>query len=213
MIAWPLDAACLRSPPGHFFATVPPIDDKPVLAFADVAEFHAWLRIHHAEHSGIWLRYFKKETGKVSILHVEAVKEALCWGWIDGQARPYDGESWLTKFTPRRRKSVWSHVNIGHVERLLEAGRMQPAGLAAVDAAKADGRWAAAYGSSSNFEMPADFMELLAKKPKALAFYNSLNKTNQYAIYFRLHTAKRPETRAKRMTDFLAMLERGEKLH
>ncbi len=188
-------------------------DDKPVLTFADSAAFHEWLLTHHAEHSGIWLRYFKKASGRASIPHVEAVQEALCWGWIDGQARPFDEDSWLVKFTPRGRKSVWSQVNIGHVEHLTQARRMQPAGHAAVDAAKADGRWEAAYASSSTFVMPEDFMAALAKTPKALAFYESLTKANRYAIYHRLHTAKRPETRAKRMKDFLAMLQRGEKLH
>jgi len=192
---------------------MPAKEDKPVLSFNDAASFHKWLLTHHAEHSGIWLRYFKKASGRASIPHVEAVQEALCWGWIDGQARPFDEESWLVKFTPRGRKSIWSQVNIGHVERLIEAARLQPAGLAAVDAAKADGRWDAAYASSSTFVMPEDFMVALAKKPKALAFYESLTKANRYAIYHRLHTAKRPETRTKRMQDFLAMLQRGEKLH
>ncbi len=188
-------------------------DDNPVLTFADVAAFHEWLLNHHAEHSGIWLRYFKKASGRASIPHVEAVQEALCWGWIDGQARPFDEESWLTKFTPRGRKSIWSQVNIGHVERLTQAGRMQEPGLATVEAAKADGRWQAAYASSSTFVMPEDFMAALVKKPKAFAFYESLTKANRYAIYHRLHTAKRPETRARRMKDFLGMLQRGEKLY
>ncbi len=191
---------------------MPAKDDKPVLSFVDVAAFHEWLLIHHADHTGIWLRYFKKVSGRPSIPHAEAVQEALCWGWIDGQARPFDEESWLTKFTPRGRKSIWSKVNIGYVECLTLAGRMQPAGLAAVEAAKADGRWDAAYASSSTFVMQEDFMAALAKKPKALAFFESLTKANRYAIYHRLHTAKRPETRAKRMQDFLAMLQRGEKL-
>ncbi len=188
-------------------------DDKPVIAFANVDAFREWLRAHHSEHAGIWLRYFKKASGQPTIVHLEAVQEALCWGWIDGQARPYDEMSWLVKFTPRGRRSIWSQVNIGHIERLTAAGRMQPAGLAVVEAAKADGRWDAAYASTSNFVMPENFMSALAKKPKALAFFESLTKANRYSIYFRLHTAKRPETRAKRMKDFLAMLERGEKLH
>lgn len=192
---------------------MPAKEDKPVVSFTDATVFHEWLRTHHADHSGIWLRYFKKASERASIPHVEAVQEALCWGWIDGQARPFDQDSWLVKFTPRGRRSTWSQVNIGHVERLTLAGRMQPAGLAAVDDAKADGRWEAAYASSSTFVMPEDFMAALAKKPKALAFFESLTKVNRYAIYHRLHTAKRPETRAKRMKDFLAMLQRGEKLH
>jgi len=192
---------------------MPAKTDKPILSFADAMGFHEWLETHHAEHPGIWLRYFKKASGKPTIIHVEAVQEALCWGWIDRQARPCDENSWLVKFTPRGRRSVWSQVNIGHVERLTLEGRMQPAGIAAVDSAKADGRWDAAYASSSTFVMPDDFMAALAKKPKALAFFESLTKANRYAIYHRLHTAKRPETRAKRMKDFLAMLQLGEKLH
>lgn len=188
-------------------------DDKPVLTFAEAGEFRAWLRTNHAAHGGIWLRYFKKASGQPTLAHVEAVQEALCWGWIDGQARPCDEVSWLVKFTPRGPRSTWSQVNIGHVGRLIQEKRMTPAGLAAVEAAKADGRWQRAYASSSTFEMPEDFMAALAKKPKALAFFESLNKANRYAIYHRLHTVKRAETRAKRMKDFLAMLQRGEKLH
>ncbi len=192
---------------------MPATDDKPVLSFKTVAAFRKWLKVHHADHSGIWLRYFKKATGHPTIVHIEAVQEALCWGWIDGQAQSYDEESWLVKFTPRGKRSIWSQVNVGHIEHLTAAGRMQPAGLATVEAAKADGRWQAAYASSSTFEMPQDFMAALAKQPKALALFESLTKANRYAIYHRLHTAKRPETRAKRMDDFLAMLQRGEKLH
>lgn len=187
--------------------------DKPTLSFTDATSFRAWLEIHHGEHAGIWLRYFKKASGEPTIAHLEAVQEALCWGWIDGQARPCDDVSWLVKFTPRGRRSTWSQVNIGYVAQLTASGRMQPAGLAAVEAAKADGRWQAAYASSSTFEMPQDFMTALAKKPKALAFYESLTKANRYAIYHSLHTAKRPETRERRMKGFLAMLQRGEKPH
>lgn len=185
--------------------------DKPVLSFAEVVEFRVWLSENHAGHGGLWLRYFKKASGQPTILHAEAVDEALCWGWIDGQARPHDEVSWLVKFTPRGPRSTWSQVNVARVERLMAEGRLQPAGL--VEAAKADGRWQQAYASSSTFEMPEDFLAALAKRPKARAFFESLNKANRYAIYHRLHTAKRPETRAKRLQDFLAMLQRGEKLH
>lgn len=185
--------------------------DKPVLSFAEAVEFRVWLSENHAGHGGLWLRYFKKASGQPTILHAEAVDEALCWGWIDGQARPHDEVSWLVKFTPRGPRSTWSQVNVARVERLMAEGRLQPAGL--VEAAKADGRWQQAYASSSTFEMPEDFLAALAKRPKARAFFESLNKANRYAIYHRLHTAKRPETRAKRLQDFLAMLQRGEKLH
>lgn len=192
---------------------MPAADNKPVLVFAEAVEFREWLRVNHAEHGGIWLRYFKKASGQATIIHAEAVREALCWGWIDGQARPHDEVSWLVKFTPRGPRSTWSQVNVGLVEQLITEGRIMPAGLAVVEAAKADGRWQQAYASSSTFEMPGDFMAALAKKPKALVFFESLNKANRYAIYHRLHTAKRAETRARRMKDFLAMLQRGEKLH
>ncbi len=187
--------------------------DKPILSFAEAIEFRVWLSEHHAGHGGIWLRYFKKASGQPTILHAEAVDEALCWGWIDGQARPHDELSWLVKFTPRGPRSIWSQVNVARVERLQAEGRLQPAGLAVVEAARADGRWQQAYASSSTFEMPEDFLAALAERPKARAFFEGLNKANRYAIYHRLHTAKRPETRAKRLQEFLAMLQRGEKLH
>lgn len=190
-----------------------PAADKPILSFAEAIEFRAWLGEHHADHGGIWLRYFKKASGQPTILHAEAVDEALCWGWIDGQARPHDEVSWLVKFTPRGPRSIWSQVNVARIERLQTEGRLQPAGLAVVEAARADGRWQQAYASSSSFEMPEDFLAALAKRPKARAFFESLNKANRYALYHRLHTAKRPETRAKRLQEFLAMLQRGEKLH
>jgi uncharacterized protein YdeI (YjbR/CyaY-like superfamily) len=190
-----------------------PAADKPILSFAEAIEFRAWLGEHHADHGGIWLRYFKKASGQPTILHAEAVDEALCWGWIDGQARPHDEVSWLVKFTPRGPRSIWSQVNVARIERLQAEGRLQPAGLAVVEAARADGRWQQAYASSSTFEMPEDFLAALAKRPKARAFFESLNKANRYAIYHRLHTAKRPETRAKLLQEFLAMLQRGEKLH
>ena len=188
-------------------------DGKPIHAFADADEFRKWLKAHHAKHEGLWVRYFKKASGHPTIVHKQAVEEALCWGWIDGQAQPYDEESWLVKFTPRGPRSIWSKVNVGLVERLISEKRMQTAGLATVDAAKADGRWDRAYASSSTFEMPEDFMVALGKKPKALDFFNSLTKTQRYAFYHRLHTAKKPETRAKRFKDFLDLLQRGETLH
>lgn len=187
-----------------------PPDDKPILHFAEIFEFREWLREHHDAHRGIWLRYFKKASGQPTLVPKEAVREALCWGWIDGQGQPGDEVSWLVKFTPRGSRSTWSQVNVGHVEELVREGRMMPAGLAAVEAAKADGRWAGAYASSSTFEMPGDFMAALAKKPKALAFFHSLAKSKHYTIYHRLHTAKRPETRARRLKDFLALLQKGE---
>lgn len=186
---------------------------QPTLCFSSADEFRRWLLKHHATHPGIWLKLAKKGNDRASITYAEALDEALCYGWIDGQKKPFDELDWLQKFTRRGPRSVWSKVNVGNVERLTRAGRMQPAGQAAVDAAKADGRWERAYHSSSTAEMPADFLAALARQPKALAFYETLNKANRYAIFYRLTNAKKPETRARRLKEFVAMLKRGEKLH
>ena len=155
----------------------------------------------------------KKDSGIASITYAEALDEALCYGWIDGQKKSSDAQYWLQKFTKRGVRSVWSKINVGHVERLTNEGRMQPAGQVAVDAAKADGRWEQAYHSSTNAEMPADFIAALSKHAKAKAFFDTLNKANRYAIYFRLTTAKKPETRARRFEQLLEKMKRGEKLH
>lgn len=187
--------------------------EQPILAFADAAEFARWLERHHADHPGIWLRIFKKGSDRPTITYAEALDEALCFGWIDGQKQRGDEASWLQKFTRRGPRSVWSKVNTSHVERLTLAGRMRSAGLAAVEAARADGRWEKAYHSSRTSEMPEDFVRELARLPKAQAFFDTLNKANRYAIFYRLQSAKRLETRARRLQEFLAMLERGEKLH
>lgn len=155
----------------------------------------------------------KKDSGLASITYAEALDEALCHGWIDGQKKSHDAASWLQKFTRRGARSVWSRINVGHIERLTREGRMQPAGHAAVDAAKADGRWEQAYHSSSAAEMPADFLAAIAKHAKASAFFQTLNKANRYAIFFHLTTAKKPETRARRLAKFVEMMQRGERLH
>lgn len=159
------------------------------------------------------MRLFKKDSGVATVTYAEALDEALCHGWIDGQLDKYDDKSWLRKFTPRRPKSFWSKRNIEHVNRLIDAGKMKPAGLKEVEAAKADGRWGRAYDSPSAMQVPDDFLTELSKHKKAQAFFKTLNKANTYAIAWRLQTAKRPETRAKRMQAILAMLKRGEKLH
>ncbi len=187
--------------------------EQPILSFSSAADYARWLERHHADHAGIWLRLFKKDSGKVSVTYAEALDEALCWGWIDGQKQKGGAESWLQKFTRRGPRSVWSKVNTGHVERLTRAGRMRPPGLAAVEAAKADGRWDRAYESSNNAALPEDFLRALDKAPKAKAFFETLNKTNRYAIYYRLHSAKKPETRERRLKEILAMLKRGEKFY
>ena len=187
--------------------------DSPILSFTTTKELTSWLAKHHALSTGIWIRLFKKDTGIASITYAEALDEALCYGWIDGQKKSYDTTSWIQKFTSRRPKSIWSKRNREHIARLEKSGRMKAAGITQVEAAKADGRWEQAYDSQSNMVVPADFLEELAKDKKAAAFFKTLNKTNIYAIVFRLQTAKKPATREKRMKAILEMLLKGEKFH
>jgi len=159
------------------------------------------------------LRIFKKASGRPSITYAEALDEALCFGWIDGLKHSHDELSWLQKFTPRRPRSGWSKINTQHAERLIRAGQMQPPGRAQVEAAKNDGRWTAAYHSSMHATFPDDFLTALGKNKSAKAFFDSLNQANRYAIAYRLQTAKRPETRQRRMETILGMLRRGESFH
>ncbi|MCG3157745.1 MAG: hypothetical protein DKINENOH_04381 [bacterium] len=187
--------------------------DVPILSFKSQRDWANWLAKQHAASNGIWLRFFKKDSGVASVTYAEALDEALCYGWIDGRLDPYDEKSWLRRFTPRRPRSPWSKRNIEHVNRLTAAGRMKPAGLQEAEAAKKDGRWDKAYDPQGAMEMPADFLQALAKDKKAKAFFESLNRANHYAIAWRLQTAKRPETRARRMQAILAMLKKGEKFH
>ncbi len=184
-----------------------------VIAFASPREWERWLSKNWRHAEGIWLRFYRKDSGVPSVTYDEALDGALCYGWIDGQLKPYDARSWLRKFTPRRPKSPWSKRNIEHVQRLMKAGRMKRAGLKEAEAARADGRWDTAYDPGSTMKMPAEFLERLARNKKAQAFFQTLNRANTYAIGWRLQTAKRPETREKRMKEILAMLARGEKLH
>lgn len=199
-----------REPQGE---SQPAKPDLPVLTFPSSKEFRSWLTAHHKEPAGIWLRIFKIKSGIPSITYAGAVDVALCYGWIDGQKKPFDTESWLQKFTPRRSKSIWSKRNREHVERLEKSGLMEAAGMEEVNAAKSDGRWEKAYDSSSNMVVPADFLKELAKNKKAEAFFKTLNKTNVFSIVWRLQTAKKPETRSKRMKAILEMLKKGEKFH
>lgn len=195
-------------------AMTQPKIEAQVVPFKTQKEWGKWLAKHHATcDEGIWLRMYKKATKIQSIDYAQALEEALCYGWIDGQKKSFDAESWIQKFTPRRKRSVWSKVNIGHIERLTKAGKMHPAGIVQVEAAKADGRWDAAYHSASTMEIPEDFLQELKKDTKAYAFYQTLNKANLYAIFYRLTTAKKPETVEKRKKDILAMLARGEAIH
>ena len=176
-------------------------------------EWATWLATHHGTSDGVWLRFFKKGSDVVGLSRADALEEALCYGWIDGQAKAHDAVSWLQKFTPRRKKSIWSKINIGHAMRLIAAGRMKPAGLREVEQARQDGRWAAAYDSPSGSTMPEDFLAALSKNKKAAAFFETLNKTNRYAISWRLQTAKRPETRHRRMRAIIAMLAKRQAFH
>ena len=173
-----------------------------------------WLEEHHATtDEGVWLRLPKKHATTSGPTYVGAVEAALCFGWIDGQGRRLDDEFSLQRFTPRRKRSVWGKINVERAERLIAEGRMRPAGLAEIERAKADGRWAKAYDPPSTSELPEDFLAELEKRPKAKAFFETLDKRNTYPISFRLQTAVKPETRARRLAAILDQLERGERFH
>ncbi len=184
-----------------------------ILHFATVAEWESWLHKNHDKVPGIWMKFAKKGTGIASIDHDQALLPALCYGWIDGQANKLDETFWIMKFTPRRPKSMWSKRNCNFVTQLIAQGKMQSSGQAQIDAAKADGRWDAAYDSPKNMVVPEDFLKELEKDSKALEFFESLSKTNKYAIVWSLQTAKRPETKVKRIQKFLEMMKKGEKLY
>ncbi len=184
-----------------------------ILTFQSATDFRRWLSENVGQAEGIWLQIYKKGSHQPSITYAEALDEALCFGWIDAQKKPCDDVSWLQRFCPRRAKGNWSKINIQHAERLIQAGKMTARGLQEIEAAKADGRWAAAYDSPKGAEPPDDFLSELARTPDALAFYQTLNRANIYAIVYRLQTAKKPETREKRRQAILEMLARGEKFH
>lgn len=187
--------------------------DPRIKSFKNATAFGSWLKENHAKSSGVWIKFFKKNSGVRSIVYSEALDEALCWGWIDSQTKTFDQKVYLQRFTPRRPRSIWSKRNRDHVARLVKEGRMQQHGLAEVEAAKKDGRWEAAYDSPKNMEMPQDFVKELSKNKKAKKFFDTLNRANTYAIAWRLQTAKKPETREKRMRDILKMLGGGKKFH
>lgn len=188
-------------------------NELPELTFKTQQQWEEWLKHHHTQTDGVWLIIYKKNTNIPSINYAQALEEALCYGWIDGLKRSKDEVSFLQKFTPRRAKSIWSEINTKHIERLTAAGKMKPAGIAQVEAAKADGRWENAYAAGNKATIPEDFMTALNKNKKAKAFFETLNKNNLFAIYFRLQSAKKPETRAKRIATFVDMLARHEKFH
>lgn len=191
---------------------MPNSTELPILPFETKKKFADWLAKNHDKSAGLWLKIAKKATGISTVTYAEALDVALCYGWIDGQRNGFDDQYFLQKFTPRRPKSIWSRINVGHVERLIASGEMKPSGLKAVEAAKQDGRWEAAYSSQKAIEVPADFQSALDKNKKAKAFFEGLTGSRRYAFLFRIETAKKAETRQKRIQQFVEMLAKGETL-
>ena len=187
--------------------------ELPILPFASQSEWADWLAKQHDKSAGVWLKVAKKDSGISSVTIPEALDIALCYGWIDGQRLGFDEKYYLQKYTLRRPKSLWSKINVEKVERLIASGQMKPAGFKAIEAAKADGRWARAYDSQKNISVPEDFQAALDKNKKANAFFVTLNSVNRYAILFRIHNAKKAETRTKRIRQFIEMLEKNEKIY
>jgi len=183
----------------------------PTLSFATAADFEAWVADHRHDQAGVWIRLYKKASGVASVTHAEALQVALCYGWIDGQARKGDDSSWLQRFCPRRPRSVWSKRNVGYIAELTAAGRMQPEGLAEVERAKADGRWARAYDGPANAIAPADLQAAIVAVPAAARAFASLTSSQRFAIIRPVEVAKRDETRARRIAKSVAMLADGQK--
>lgn len=194
-------------------ATTPRPLDAEVLHFDDAAAWERWLRQAHARSAGVWLRIAKPGAGIASVRHADALEVALCYGWIDAVRRNDGPHHWLQRFTPRAARSIWSKVNREKALALSEAGRMQPAGQREIDRAQADGRWDAAYDSGRTATVPPDLQAAFDANPKAAAFFATLDSRNRYAVLFRLQTAKRAETRQRRLRQFVEMLARGERLH
>jgi len=188
-------------------------NDLPVILFETSDALNTWLEKNHKDSPGIWVRFFKKSSGGSSINYEQALNEALCFGWIDGQVKTFDEQSYIQKFTPRRARSIWSKRNIERINNLEEEGRMRSSGMKEVAEAKADGRWENAYDSPSKMNIPEDLINELSKDPKTADFFNNLSKANKYAITWRLQTAKKPETREKRMRSILEMLSKGKTFH
>jgi uncharacterized protein YdeI (YjbR/CyaY-like superfamily) len=189
-------------------------EELPELIVADAADWRAWLTEHHGDPNGVWLMLAKKgATEPTSLRYPEAVDEALCFGWIDGQSRSRDDVSWFVRFTPRRARSPWSRRNVGIIERLTADGRMHPAGLAEVERARSDGRWDAAYAGPAGARVPDDLAAALAAEPRAKAMFDVLTGQNRYAVLHRIEEAKRADTRARRIEKFVAMLARGETIY
>jgi uncharacterized protein YdeI (YjbR/CyaY-like superfamily) len=190
-----------------------PREDLPILEFADQQAWERWLDREHASSNGVWIKIAKKATGIPTVTHAQALEEALCYGWIDGQRNPYDDTHFLQRFTPRRPRSKWSQINVDKVTKLTEQGRMRPAGMAQVEAAKNDGRWEAAYQPQSSAAIPEDFQRALDENPAAKEFFATLRGARRYSFIYRITDAKRPETRARRIKEFVAMLAEGRTHH
>ena len=186
--------------------------ELPIEHFVDAAAWERWLEQHPGS-TGVWLKIAKKDSGVASVSYAEALDVALCHGWIDGQKKGFDAQCFLQRFTPRRARSTWSKINVARIEALVAAGRMRPAGMREVEAARADGRWDAAYDGAGSMEVPVELAQALAKNRKARAFFDTLDKTNRYAVCWRVQTAVKPETRQARVEKLVAMLARGEKIH
>lgn len=189
------------------------VSELPIKPFTTSVLWRAWLEKNQNKSRGIWLRIYKKDSGKKTITYAEALDEALCYGWIDGQKKAYGRDSFLQRFTPRRAKSMWSKRNREHAERLIQQKKMTAYGQAEIDSAKKDERWQQAYDAASTMTVPEDFLKLLKKDKRSYEFFITLNNANVYAIAWRLQTAKKPETRAKRLASLLEMMKEGRKLH
>jgi uncharacterized protein YdeI (YjbR/CyaY-like superfamily) len=185
----------------------------PVLDFLNAESFEEWLNPQAADAAGAWLKLPKKSANAPGLTKPEAIDVALCYGWIDGQLDKYDDKYWLVRFTPRKARSKWSELNKRRATELVAEGRMRKSGVAQIDAAKADGRWAAAYAPASSAKVPADLQEALNANPKAAKFFATLKGASRYAILYRIGSVKRPETRARKIAEYVAMLELGETIH
>jgi uncharacterized protein YdeI (YjbR/CyaY-like superfamily) len=181
--------------------------------FQSAIQWNKWLAKNCSNSKGIWIRFFKKGSDVSSVNTSDALDVALCYGWITGQARPYDERSWLGRFVPRRPKSIWSKINTKRAETLIRQGKMNPAGLRQVEAAKRDGRWDRAYSSPSSAKLPEDFIKALQKSKAAEAFFKTLNRANIYSVVFKLETAKNGKSRRMKINKMIKMFENGEKFH
>ncbi len=187
--------------------------DSPTKLFTSKEDWAAWLEQNHSKSTGLWLQIAKKGSQLQSVTYEEALEVALCYGWIDGQKRPKDDRAWLQRFVPRSGRSIWSKINREKAAALMASGAMKPAGLTAIEQAKKAGRWETAYDSPRGATVPSDFQAALDANPKAKAFFETLDKTNRYALLWRIQTVKKAETRGRKITQFIAMLERKEKIH